>query len=43
MQAIMKYGDEAINSKQDYRLNRIYHLYSSKQDKAFILLHTDPR
>jgi hypothetical protein len=35
--------DKVINSKQDYRLNRIYfHLYSSKQDKAFILLHTDP-
>ncbi|MGA2408440.1 MAG: hypothetical protein ABSF81_17065 [Bacteroidales bacterium] len=35
--------DKIIDSKQNYRLSRIYfHLYSSEQDKEYILLHTDP-
>ena len=35
--------DKQIESKQTYKLNRIYfHLYTSAEDKEYILLHTDP-
>ena len=35
--------EKVLDTKQDYYLNRIYfHIYLSKLDKEYLLLHTDP-